>query len=142
MHLRFDPPLEAEAVEPYQAPYPDPISVKRDDALKIDPERSKETDINGWLWCTGPDGREGWVPRSWIDFAAEEPVILRDYSALELTVQAGDRVQVHALESGFAWCVAREGEQGWLPQGVLLARPNARTRLDPAGQDRGEPVAS
>ena len=123
MHLRFDPPLSGDIVEAYEAPYPDPIGVRRGDALHIDQERSKETDISGWVWCAGPDGREGWVPKAWIDASAHPPVIVRDYSARELSVRIGDRVVIHHLESGFAWCTAAEGEPGWLPQGVVrLAR--------------------
>jgi hypothetical protein len=101
----------------YERPYDDPIQVARGDALVPDPARHDAT--FGWIWCTGPDGRSGFVPEAWIDRQQTPWRIRRDYSALELTVEAGDRVTPHFSESGFVWVTNSHGETGWVPDAVL-----------------------
>ena len=50
----------------YERPYEDPISVRAGDAVRLDQEESRSTDIVGWVWCRWPDGREGWTPQVWL----------------------------------------------------------------------------
>lgn len=49
----------------YTKPYDDPICVRSGETVTSVP--GKVTDIVGWVWCTGPDGKSGWVPEAWID---------------------------------------------------------------------------
>ncbi|GAB0112687.1 hypothetical protein AcidC75_02120 [Acidisoma sp. C75] len=79
------------------------------------------TDVLGWVWCRAPDGRVGWVPYQWFAQAAEGWQALRDFSALELTVKAGDRLRLLHGESGFLFCEAAGGERGWVPDGAVIA---------------------
>ncbi|MGH2517108.1 MAG: SH3 domain-containing protein [Ktedonobacterales bacterium] len=74
-----------------------------------------------WVWCTGPDGSSGWVPDAYIERTGENAIIRRDYDAAELTVQAGAEVVVEREESGWFWCVTRQGACGWIPiENVVL----------------------
>ena len=107
-----------EVIRAYEAPYGDPIVVRAGDPVVIDQERTASTDVIGWLWCVGPDGRAGWTPEAWIDRLGEHACMRRDFDAVELSVEVGDRVRLRYAESGFVWC-CDEGRQGWLPDGVL-----------------------
>jgi Variant SH3 domain len=104
---------------PYQRPYEDPISLKAGDLVLIDFDKTKETDILGWSWCTGPDGRQGWVPSAWLQHQEGVGQIVRDFSALELTLKVGDQVTLHYSESGFVFVTHEDGSVGWVPDACL-----------------------
>lgn len=103
----------------YARPYENPISVRAGDVVTIDEEKSQTTDIVGWVWCRGPDGREGWTPQAWLEQRGERWFIRRDFSALELDVEPGDRFRAHFGESGFLFAENARGEQGWVPDGAV-----------------------
>ena len=103
----------------YERPYEDPISVRAGDAVRLDEEESRSTDIVGWVWCSGPDGREGWTPQAWLERRGDGWVIRRDFSALELNVEPGDRFRARFGESGFLFVENARGEEGWVPDGVV-----------------------
>ena len=103
----------------YERPYDDPISVRAGDAVRPDEAESRSTDIVGWVWCSGPDGRAGWTPRAWLERRGDAWVIRRDFSALELNVEPGDRFVAHFSESGFLFVENARGEKGWVPDGAV-----------------------
>ncbi|MEM1273980.1 MAG: hypothetical protein AAGF88_09185 [Pseudomonadota bacterium] len=107
----------------YERPYHDPISVRAGDAVLPNEEKSRSTDIVGWVWCSGPDGREGWTPRAWLAWQGDQWVIQRDFSALELNVEPGEPFHAFFGESGFLYVENSRGEKGWVPDGtVALAK--------------------
>lgn len=115
----FPPGTFATVIADYERPYADPIRVRAGDVVELDTERTKSTDFLGWTWCTGPDGRAGWVPNGWM--REDEGGVLRmvrDFSALEHTVRRGERAQLHFSESGFVYATVR-GEAAWVPDAVL-----------------------
>ncbi|MCG9895392.1 MAG: hypothetical protein MH204_07955 [Fimbriimonadaceae bacterium] len=125
MLITFSPETFAVVIRPYVRPYEDPIALRLGDRVIVDLERTQETDFVGWSWCTGPDGRQGWVPDSWLEDRLGEPRIIRDFSALELTVKPGDRVALHCSESGFVLATHEDGRTGWIPDACLqLAEPS------------------
>jgi hypothetical protein len=118
---------------PYERPYEDPISLRAGEHVLIDAEKTKETDILGWSWCTGPDSRQGWVPNAWITHQHGAAQIVRDYSALELTVKVGDRVTLHHSESGFVFVTHEDGAVGWVPDACLqIAQATQHNHSTPA----------
>ena len=119
MFYTFPDGTTAVAVADYDRPYPDPIAVRAGDPVLPDAERSQETDFLGWIWCRGPDGREGWVPNGWVVQEAGGWRMRRDFSALELSVRTGDRISLDFSESGFVFGRSAAGEAGWLPDAVL-----------------------
>jgi hypothetical protein len=100
----------------YTPQYPDPITVRAGDLVRVggdDPE------FPGWRWCTGPDGREGWVPEPFLQHADGEAIMLRDYTAKELAVRAGDEVSLGEAMHGWVWATDAVGHSGWIPQSCL-----------------------
>ena len=77
--------------------------------------RRADDEFPDWRWCRALDGREGWVPVELLSSEEPETVILQDYSARELQVQAGEDVVVEDARHG--WVLVRnvKGERGWIP---------------------------
>ena len=96
----------------YQAAYRDPISVHAGQDVAVG---DKESEWPGWLWCTAPDGKSGWVPEAYLARRGSRATVLRDYDAAELSVQAGEALIVGIEESGWFWCTNRAGQSGWVP---------------------------
>ncbi len=116
MYYTFPSNTSAFAVHDYNRPYADPIAVQAGELLM--PDRTRVTDMFGWIWCRARDDREGWVPEAWL--TVKKPVsTIRSYSAIELTVTAGDKLRLLFSESGFIWCETDDGSQGWLPDALL-----------------------
>ena len=126
MFYKFAADTFAEVIIPYDRPYADPIIISCGELVKPVLDGSRQTDIVGWTWCVATDGREGWVPWSWCEDAGDKWRLLRDFSALELTVRDGERLLLLHSESGFVSCRNEAGEQGWVPDGCLaLVTPSS-----------------
>jgi hypothetical protein len=97
----------------YRCAYPDPLALERGDILRWE---RRESQWAGWVWCTDAGGRGGWVPEAWLRLEPEgTATALRGYVAVELSVLAGDTVDVAFTESGWAWATDGTGHSGWLP---------------------------
>lgn len=101
-----------KVIKSYASTYPDPIKVKKGDILKVG---NKESDWNGWTWCTDQNGKSGWLPDSYIKKDGSNCTVLCDYEATELTVNIGEELIVEKEESGWLWCINKEGLRGWIP---------------------------
>jgi len=119
MLLEFPPGMIVTARIRYERPYDNPIAVRAGDVVLPDEEKSRSTDIVGWVWCTGPDGREGWTPRAWLEHRGDRWLVRRDFSALELNVEPGERFRALLGESGFLFVENSRGERGWIPDGAV-----------------------
>jgi Variant SH3 domain len=60
MSPSFDEVIVREA---YVAQYRDPIVFRHGDAVQV---QRADAEFTEWLWCRGPDGKEGWVHRSFL----------------------------------------------------------------------------
>lgn len=99
-------------ITPYRSPFPNPLLLPAGGRVAV---TDKETEYEGWLWCTDPAGVSGWVPQSYLARQGDSAVLLRDYDATELTVSAGEELLVSESESGWYWCIRPAGESGWVP---------------------------
>lgn len=112
---------QAIVIRDFQAAYPDPLSVRAGDRLT---PGKRDDEWQGWVWCTNIEGKGGWVPESWLTTVEGGAVIRRDYTAAELTVTRGERLRVHATESGWHWASRADGQRGWVPAThIRLAQP-------------------
>ena len=112
------------AVKPWQVHYPDPIRGAAGDRLTLG---RRDDEFPGWVWAMTADGREGWVPESWLRVEGESGVLLRDYDAAELPLETGDKVSGDLVESGWLWATVAGGRMGWAPLDCLeLLRRDGR----------------
>ena len=100
----------------YKSAYPDPLQLKAGDEVRV---TDKKSEWPGWLWCTDRNGNAGWIPGLYIERSGDTGMLRTYYDATELTVEAGDEVEVLGEQSGWAWCRKTDGEQGWLPLNAL-----------------------
>ncbi len=101
----------------HKAYYDDPLALQtgekfafsgRGDAWENNPNHI-------WLWAIAQDGREGWVPEGFAVVENGKAVAPREYSARELNVAAGERLEIVRETNGWAWCENNSGETGWVP---------------------------
>ena len=111
--MDLDPKSPLRVISDYQAPYPNPIHVNAGDVISLD--RTKETEFDGWVWCSDQAGMSGWVPESYIEPNDNSGVMRCDYDAIELTIHVGDILTFLKAESGFYWVSDQTGRQGWVP---------------------------
>lgn len=99
--------------EGYTKYYPDPIKVNAGD--KVIPGK-EDDEFPGWIWATSvKDNKAGWMPKRMIKEDGGEFISTSDYNAMELTVNAGERLKILETESGWHLCETTEGETGWVP---------------------------
>jgi hypothetical protein len=105
-------PVQGRVIHNYQAAYPDPLIVKAGDLLTLG---KHDDQWPGWVWCAGLNGKEGWVPESYLEIRSETGIARRDYMAEELTVQVGEQVTLWELEAGWFWASNGRNLFGWVP---------------------------
>ncbi len=104
----------AIATQAWESKYPDFLVAKSGDHVLLG---KADEEYPGWIWCTGKDGKSGWAPESYLacDEQTRTGRFLRDYSAVELDIQPGDRLIIHIVENEWAWGSNQEGRSGWIP---------------------------
>jgi len=113
----MDPfPHEVIVREAYSAQYGDPIAFRHGDPIEV---QRADTEFSEWFWCRGPDEKEGWVHRSFLSHPSGSAIALSDYSAKELTVEAGERGRMHRILDGWAFVEFEGNRLGWVPARVL-----------------------
>lgn len=75
----------------------------------------KDTTYPGWIWCTDNRGTQAWVPEAFVSFKGNVCCMVRDYISRELELEEGDKVELLAIESGWAWVLESNDEMGWIP---------------------------
>lgn len=103
-----------------------PLSCQKGERLSFE---RRESEWEGWLWCTHSSGRSGWVPENWLELEEEMAVLQRDYSALELTVSPGQVLSATLYESGWVWATTEHGEGGWVPLENLSPWPEGNHQI-------------
>lgn len=81
--------------------------------------KAKKTDSAGWIWCTNSCGESCWIPEQWVEIQGTRGVLQREYNSKELAVSEGDIIQVHFIESAWAWVTKDKKETGWIPEACL-----------------------
>jgi SH3-like domain-containing protein len=102
--------------EAYAAQYADPIVLRQGDIVQV---QQADAEFVEWLWCRGPDGKEGWVHRSFLSESSGHATAISDYSAREVTVSAGERGRIIQALNGWALVELEGNRVGWVPEGVL-----------------------
>jgi len=120
--------MKAQVIKDYQSDYTDPWFMTEGEQLKMG---DRESEWDGWAWCTNSEGESRWVPESFLERRGNKCIALRDYESTELSVQIGEVVLMGTVESGWAWCIQTSDQadqptlQGWVPMKCLdVARDN------------------
>ena len=104
--------------EAYAPQYGDPIAFRHGDKVQV---QRADAEFHEWLWCRGPDEKEGWVHRSFLSQPRGRAIALADYSAKELSVAAGERGRMIRVLDGWALVELEGSRVGWVPERVLDA---------------------
>ncbi len=110
----------ARVIRGYTCQYLDPIQLQAGDVVSVGRE---DEEYPGWLWCTGPDGRCGWVPADLLIRRATVAEAREDYDATELSVHAGEEVDVESTSRGWVRVRNAAGQRGWIPDDCLAPAP-------------------
>jgi hypothetical protein len=102
----------------HHAAFPDPLVVRDGEQLAVG---DRQTEWHGWLWCTGQDGKGGWVPEGYVERRGDRAALLVDYDATELSVRTGEEVLVGEEVGDWRWCTNHAGQSGWVPVRNLAA---------------------
>jgi hypothetical protein len=110
--------MRYRVIKPHRSSYSEILKVRVGDILAFE---RRPSEWPGWIWCTAPDSKSGWVPESWVVIDGDKCRLLRKYSTAELTVEDGDIVEGDLIESGWAWVKNQLGESGWVPMKFMKA---------------------
>jgi len=102
-------------IKNYVCAYPEPIETAPGDPLEIG---KKDCEYPGWIWVTTAKGRSGWIADSFVEIDPSDSSkgrALRDYTAAELTVEVGCRLEVIMQQSAWIYARTEDGRVGWVP---------------------------
>ncbi len=110
-------PMKYIVTKSHRSEYPDPITLKKGDAVAIGEKYEGPENWEDWYFCTTSGHTAGWVPRQAIErFDDGTGRALEDYSAQELDVDAGDLLVGSRILNGWVWCQRlSQAEAGWVP---------------------------
>lgn len=97
-----------------------PIVVRPGDHVTVG---DADSEWPAFVFVTTAGGEQGWVPARHLDDSRPGAAVLTRYDTTELPVSAGDELEVvqdDAL-SGWSWCRAPDGREGWVPHTALSA---------------------
>lgn len=110
--------MKFEVNEDHENNNPKPITIKKGTRVKIG-KRSDDTESwPNWIYCyTLDEVSEGWTPAQIIQIQNEYGIVLEDYSAKELDVGKGEKVEGSIELNGWVWCSKlNTSDAGWLPK--------------------------
>ncbi len=102
----------------HTASYAKAIDASKGETLSVGPE---DIDFPGWVWCTSVTGVSSWVPIAYLEIDGESGRLKRDYNAMELSVEVGQRLTRIDEESGWYLCETESHQRGWVPMENIRA---------------------
>jgi len=104
----------ARVLRDYRAQYANPIRFAEGDLVTLG---RHDHEWPTFVWTTTADGNAGWAPVDWLKPLGDgRAQALRDYSAQELDVDAGDEVALHSELGGWWWAERMDLACGWIPE--------------------------
>jgi Variant SH3 domain len=102
---------------PHRSEYPRPISFEAGAVLTVGERSEGSQGWVDWYLCSLPGQADGWVPLQILRFVNATTAIAQEaYTARELDVDVGDRLEASRTLNGWAWCLRlRDGASGWVP---------------------------
>lgn len=80
----------------------------------------RDTEWPAFVFVTADQG-SGWIPERHLDRHGSSAVVTAEYDTTELPTKEGEELEVlhEDLASGWFWCRATDGREGWVPQRTL-----------------------
>jgi hypothetical protein len=105
------------ARSPHQIPDRPPIRVEVGDRVNVG---ERDSEWPAFVFVTAQNG-SGWVPERHLDRQGSSAVVIEGYDTTELPTEEGEKLEVlhEDLTSGWLWCRARNGGEGWVPERTL-----------------------
>jgi uncharacterized protein YgiM (DUF1202 family) len=107
-----DHSTRGRVIAPHRSEFTDPLVFRAGEPLRV---TDKETEWQGWVWCTSRAGKSGWAPEAYVRRDGDAGLALVDYDATELSVDVGQELLLNTQESGWIWCTDQAGQGGWVP---------------------------
>jgi hypothetical protein len=107
-------PEHYRVVKEYKSPYPDPIVFQKGEKVKVGQEFKEDPDWKNWIWCEGSN-KKAWVPKKYVTIDGTNGIFNKDYDAMELSVESGERLVVYEIVNGFGMSERPDGTRGWVP---------------------------
>jgi hypothetical protein len=107
------------ATEAHQTPGRPPLSLATGDDVMVG---RRDDDWPAFVFVTAAHG-SGWVPSRHLSADTEQAVVVAPYDTTELPTRTGEILAVVERddESGWLWCRATTGREGWVPSRTVEA---------------------
>ncbi|MGZ0069413.1 SH3 domain-containing protein [Microbacterium arborescens] len=104
-------------ISDHEAPERPPLRIDPGDVVSVG---AWDTEWPAFVFVTTADG-SGWVPGRHIRIEGSVGTVSTGYDTTELSQTKGNVVEVVVddAESGWSWCRAEDGREGWIPHRVL-----------------------
>jgi hypothetical protein len=105
------------ATSPHHIPERHAIRVQVGDRVVVG---DRDGDWPAFVFVTAKAG-SGWVPERHLDRHGESAVVTEAYDTTELPTEEDQELEVlrEDLASGWLWCRAHDGREGWVPERTL-----------------------
>lgn len=105
--------LSVRVATDYRTQYANPIRFAAGDIVTLG---ERDSEWPAFVWTITADGNAGWAPHDWLaPLGNGRAEALRDYSAQELDVGAGDEIVLHSELGGWWWAERSDGCRGYVP---------------------------
>lgn len=109
--------MEYLVIKKHKSNYPNPINVRKGEKVLVGKEYEGEEDWVNWRYCYKTDkSQEGWIPEQLLNISSQHGVLKEDYTAKELTINKGKKVEGINELNGWVWCRDSQGREGWIPK--------------------------
>lgn len=102
------------AISAHEIPDRPPVRVDVGDRVDVG---ERDTEWPAFVFVTSPRG-SGWIPERLLQRRGASTVVAEPYDTTELPTEKGDELEVlvEDLASGWLWCRAKTGREGWVPE--------------------------
>ncbi len=113
--------MQYSCIKAYESPYPHALVFPKGSRVEVIKEYQDDPQWPNWHWCVGQNKTEAWVPGQFLQIDGKIGIMKREYNAIELSVQVGEKLRVHEVINGFGWAEKQDGAQGWVPMKHLVS---------------------
>jgi hypothetical protein len=106
------------AQSPHQIPDRPPIQLEVGDRVQVG---ERDPDWPAFVFVASQTG-SGWVPERHLDREGAMGVMTQAYDTTELPTELGEELEVlqEDVPSGWLWCRAKTGREGWVPERTVM----------------------